>query len=127
MTPLAPHLTAFLRERLPVQRRASQHTCDTYAYAFQLLLSFASQRLGKPPSLLSIEEFDVALISDFLVHLQTARRNEPRTRNARLAAIKSFMHFLEHRNPFSPGADPPRARDPLAALRQEARAAPDGR
>jgi len=99
MTPLAPHLTAFLRERLPVQRRASQHTCDTYAYAFQLLLSFASQRLGKPPSLLSIEEFDVALISDFLVHLQTARRNEPRTRNARLAAIKSFMHFLEHRIP----------------------------
>jgi integrase/recombinase XerD len=43
MTPLAPHLTAFLRERLPVHRRASQHTCDTYAYAFQLLLSFGSR------------------------------------------------------------------------------------
>jgi len=99
MTPLAPHLTAFLRERLPVHRRASQHTCDTYAYAFQLLLSFASQRLGKPPSLLSLEQLDAPLISDFLVHLQTVRRNGPRTRNARLAAIKSFMHFLEHRVP----------------------------
>lgn len=99
MTPLAPHLTAFLRERLPVHRRASQHTCDTYAYAFQLLLSFASQRLGKPPSALILEELDVPLISDFLVHLQTVRHNEPRTRNARLAAIKSFMHFLEYRVP----------------------------
>ncbi|HEX8111066.1 MAG TPA: tyrosine-type recombinase/integrase [Kofleriaceae bacterium] len=99
MTPLAPHLTAFLRERLPVHRRASQHTCDTYAYAFQLLLSFASQRLGRPPSALGLEELDVPLISDFLVHLQTVRHNEPRTRNARLAAIKSFMHFLEHRVP----------------------------
>lgn len=99
MTPLAPHLTTFLRERLPVHRRASQHTCDTYAYAFQLLLSFASQRLGRPPSGLALEELDVPLISDFLVHLQTVRHNEPRTRNARLAAIKSFMHFLEHRVP----------------------------
>ena len=37
MTPLAPHITAFLRVRLPVERGASPHTCDTYAYAFQLL------------------------------------------------------------------------------------------
>ena len=29
MTPLAPYITAFLRERLPVERSASQHTCDT--------------------------------------------------------------------------------------------------
>ena len=99
MTPLAPHMTAFLRERLPVHRRASPHTCDSYAYAFQLLLGFTSQRLGKPPSVLDLEELDVPLISAFLVHLQTARRNQPRTRNARLAAIKSFMHFLEHRVP----------------------------
>jgi hypothetical protein len=37
MTPLAPHITDFLRERLPLQRGASEHTCDSYAYAFQLL------------------------------------------------------------------------------------------
>ena len=29
MTPLAPHLTTFLRERLPLQRGASEHTCDS--------------------------------------------------------------------------------------------------
>jgi site-specific recombinase XerD len=99
MTPLAPHLTAFLRERLPVERRASPNTCDAYAYAFQLLLSFASERLRKTPSALFIEQLDAVLIAAFLVHLQTVRGNGPRTRNARLAAIKSFMKFLEHRVP----------------------------
>jgi len=37
MTPIAPHITAFLREHLPVQRGASEHTRESYAYAFQLL------------------------------------------------------------------------------------------
>ena len=29
MIPIAPHITAFLRERLPVERMASPNTCDT--------------------------------------------------------------------------------------------------
>ena len=32
MTPIAFHIEAFLRDYLPKQRGASQHTCDTYAY-----------------------------------------------------------------------------------------------
>jgi len=31
MTPLAPHLTEFLCERLPRQRGASEHTCASVA------------------------------------------------------------------------------------------------
>jgi integrase/recombinase XerD len=52
MTPIAPHISAFLRERLPLQRGASDHTCDSYAYAFQLLFQFASARLKITPSAL---------------------------------------------------------------------------
>ncbi len=37
MTPIAPHSTAFLREQLPLQRGASEHTRESYAYALQLL------------------------------------------------------------------------------------------
>ena len=37
MTALAPSLAAFLREHLPRERRASPHTCEAYAYSFQLL------------------------------------------------------------------------------------------
>lgn len=99
MTPIAPHITAFLRQRLAVDQRASPHTCDTYAYAFQLLFEFMSHRLGVAPADLQLEQLDPPLVLQFLEHLQTERGNSPRTRNARLAAIRSFMKFVEHRVP----------------------------
>jgi len=99
MTPIAPHITAFLRERLPIERRASVHTCDTYAYAFRLLFEFASQRLGIRPSELQLEHIDALLVMAFLEHLQEHRSNSARTRNVRLAAIKSFARYVEYRVP----------------------------
>jgi len=99
MTPIAPHITAFLRERLPLQRGASPNTCESYAYTFQLLFQFASARFKVTPSKLHLEQIDAALVMDFLAHIESERGNSPRTRNARLAAIKSFMRFVEHRVP----------------------------
>jgi len=99
MIPLAPHLTAFLRERLAHDIEASPHTCDTYAYAFQLLVAFASEKLRTSPSALAIEQLDARFILTFLDHLEAKRGNSARTRNARLAAIKSFVRFLEYRVP----------------------------
>jgi len=46
MSDLASHLENFLREYLPRDRRASVHTRDSYAYAFQMLVSFAARRLS---------------------------------------------------------------------------------
>ncbi len=99
MTPLAPHLSEWLRRRLPVERAVSPNTVDTYAYAFQLLVSFASERLGVAPSDLAFEHFDASLILAFLEYLQRDRGNGARTRNARLAAVRSFMRFMEYREP----------------------------
>jgi integrase/recombinase XerD len=99
MTPIAPHISAFLQKRLAVERRASTHTCDTYAYAFRLLFEFASRKLAVAPCELQLEHLDAPLITEFLDHLQKERRNSARTRNARLAAIRSFMHFVEYRVP----------------------------
>ena len=99
MTPIAPHVTAFFQQRLPVERRASSHTSDSYAYAFKLLLTYASERLKAPPSQLHLEQIDAPLVVSFLNHLETTRGNGPSSRNVRLAAIKSFMHFLEFREP----------------------------
>ena len=99
MTPLAPHLTAFLEQRLAVERGASPHTCDSYAYAFQLLLAYAADKLATAPSRLSIESLDAPLVLAFLEHLERERGNTAGSRNVRLAAIKSFMHFLEYRVP----------------------------
>lgn len=99
MTPIAPHLTAFFQQHLPIDRRTSGHTCDSYAYAFKLLLNYASDRLKIAPSQLALEQIDAPLVLNFLQHLETVRANGPSSRNSRLAAIKSFMHFIEYRVP----------------------------
>ena len=99
MTPIAPHISAFLQEHLPRQKGASVQTCETYAYAFQLLFTFASQRLKVSPSAIILEQIDAAMVMDFLQTLESERNNGTRTRNARLVAIRSFMHFLEYRVP----------------------------
>ncbi len=97
MTPIAPHIAAFFQKRLTVDLQASPHTCDTYAYAFQLLFEFMSRKLGVAPADLALEALDAPLVLEFLEHLQKDRHNSPRTRNARLASIRSFMRFVEHR------------------------------
>ncbi len=94
MTPIAPHITAFLRERI-----TCENTRVAYAYAFQLLFAFASRRLGVTPSEIQIEHIDASLVLAFLDHIQRERGNGARSRNTRLAAVRSFMHFIEYRVP----------------------------
>ncbi len=99
MTPIAPHMEAFLRERLPLDRGASINTCDSYAYAFRLFLEYASARLKARPSQLEFEQLDAPMVLNFLRYLETTRHNGQNSRNTRLAAIKSFMRFMEYRVP----------------------------
>jgi len=99
VTPIAPHITAFLQKRLAVERLASPHTCDTYAYGFQLLFEFMSKKLELAPADIQLEQLDAPMVLEFLDYLQKERGNSPRTRNARLAAIRSFIRFVEHRVP----------------------------
>lgn len=99
MTTLAPHLSAFFQERLILERQASANTCDSYAYAFKLLLNYASKHLKVAPSRLALEQIDAQLVSGFLNDLEVSRANAASSRNVRLAAIKSFMRFLEYRVP----------------------------
>jgi integrase/recombinase XerD len=95
---LAKHLSSFLREHLPRERRASTHTCDTYAYSYQLLASFAAGKLKVRPSQIEIEDIDSSLVLAFLEYVEGTRGNVARTRNVRLAAIKAFFRYLEHRH-----------------------------
>jgi len=60
-----------MRQRLPVERRVSDNTCESYAYAFKLLFEYASNCLHVPPSELHLEQLDAPLIVTFLNHLET--------------------------------------------------------
>jgi len=99
MTPIAPHITAFLQQRLIDELNASANTCESYAYAFKLLLEYTAQRLKTQPAKLSFEQIDAPLLVDFLGHLESSRGNGANSRNVRLAAIKSFMRFMQYRLP----------------------------
>jgi integrase/recombinase XerD len=99
MTPIASHVTAFFHQRLILERGASVNTCDSYAYTLKMLLGYASERLKTAPSRLHLEQIDAPLVVGFLNHIEAIRSNRVSSRNVRLAAIKSFMRFMEYRVP----------------------------
>ena len=99
MTDLAPHLSTFLQEYLPQQRRCSQHTVQSYTDCFRLLVLYTAKRVKVRPCVLKIEHFTTALLLGFLESLEIERGNSADTRNIRLAAIKSFFRYLEYRLP----------------------------
>jgi site-specific recombinase XerD len=63
-----------------------------------LFFTFAQKHLGKPPTALTFAEIDPALILAFLDHLERERHNSVRSRNARLAALRSFLKFAARRD-----------------------------
>ena len=99
MTALAPTLEAFFSSRLIDEKGVSPHTIAAYRDTFRLLLCFAQQRIGTPPSKLTIEDLDASLIAAFLDHLEHDRGNSTRTRNARLAAIHSMFRYAALKHP----------------------------
>jgi integrase/recombinase XerD len=99
MSALASTLQAFFTDRLLRERHASPQTIAAYRDTWRLLLGFTAQRIGKPPSALDFEDIDVALVCAFLDHLERARANSVRTRNARLAAIHSLFRYAALRHP----------------------------
>ena len=93
MSALAPTLERYFTERLIGQQGASPHTVAAYADSFRLLLGFAQDRTGKAPSALDFSDLDAPLVGAFLDHLEHDRHNSVRTRNARLAAVRSLFRF----------------------------------
>jgi integrase/recombinase XerD len=96
---LATLLQAFFLERLIAQRNASPQTVAAYRDSFRLLLEFAHKHVGKAPERLELNDVDAPLVLAFLDHLERDRHNTVRSRNARFAAIRSFMHFAAFKDP----------------------------
>lgn len=92
-------LQRFFTDRLTAQLQASPNTIAGYRDTFRLLLRFASQRWNKPPTKLRIEDLDSGIIGDFLTHVEKVRRNSARSRNTRLAAIRSFYRYVAMNEP----------------------------
>lgn len=99
ITPLPVLLQSFFTDRLMAQRGASPHTLASYRDTFRLLFHFTQHQLGKQPSALALEDLDAPFIGAFLDHLEKTRRNGARSRNLRLAAVRSFFRYVSFQEP----------------------------
>jgi integrase/recombinase XerD len=88
----------FFVEHLGCQKAVSARTIESYRDTFRLLLGFARKRLKKPAVEIALSDLDAPLLLEFLGHLEKDRGNSVRTRNARLTAIRSFLHYASLRD-----------------------------
>jgi integrase/recombinase XerD len=94
-------LQDFFLRHLMVEKGASLRTVEAYRDAFRLLLAYAEKRLKKQPMDLELADLSPALLLGFLDSLEKERGNSIRTRNARLAALKSFLRYAGSRDVMS--------------------------
>ena len=83
----------FFCDRLINQQDVSGRTVSSYRDTFRLLLSFIETTEGYSPECITFEQLNANLVIAFLSHLESNRNNCVRTRNARLAAIRSFFQY----------------------------------
>lgn len=94
-------MQAFFSEHLGAHKRASPQTICSYRDTFRLLLKFVQEKQRTMPSDVAVTDLDAPVILSFLDHLEATRRNSIRSRNLRLAAIRSFFRYIALRDPES--------------------------
>jgi len=100
MTPLLAHfIKRFFSHYLPLQKGLAVNTLLAYRDAIKLLLGYASDTLKKSVEELAVEDIDESLVLDFLEHVENIRGCCPRSRNARLAAIRALFGFMARQEP----------------------------
>ncbi len=84
----------FFGQYLPHLKGSSDQTIKSYRDVFSLFLPFAANKLSIQIASLRIEHFAPDLVISFLDYLESHRDNATRTRNHRLAAIKSLARMI---------------------------------
>jgi integrase/recombinase XerD len=96
---LAPILESFFTDRLIGQQHASSHTIRAYRDTFRLLLTYTHATIGKQPCELDLADLNATHIAGFLRWLEHERGNTIRTRNMRMAGIRSMFRYASYREP----------------------------
>jgi site-specific recombinase XerD len=97
--PIAQYMEPFFCQYLGAEKGASGNTLVAYRDAVKLLLCFAADALHKPVDRLTVEDLDEQRVLAFLEALEQERKCSPQTRNARLAALRTFFDFIARRSP----------------------------
>jgi len=97
--PVANYMHSFFHRYLACQKGLSTNTIIAYRDGIKLLLCFAADYLKTKVDRINIEELDDIVILAFLDNLENQRGCSVRTRNARLASIRTFFEFIGREEP----------------------------
>ena len=92
-------LRRFLEEHIVSERNLARNTQISYRDTLVLLLPFVADKARTPVDRLTVRDLSAERVLAFLAHLEGERGCSPRTRNQRLAAIRSFARYVAARSP----------------------------
>jgi len=96
---LGPALQRYFCHYLIAQRNLSPCTIAAYRDSFKLLIRFMEHRRGVKADALRVADVDAPCVLAFLDDLERQRGNGARSRNSRLAAIRSFIRHAASADP----------------------------
>jgi integrase/recombinase XerD len=96
---IGPILYSFFDDYLKLQKGLRPHSVKSYRDAMRLFLQFVSKELKHKVTQLSLDDFTAVRVCSFLNSLEESRANTIRSRNHRLAALRTFFEYVGRRLP----------------------------
>lgn len=98
ITDFSKAIVEFLSQYLPGEKGVSSNTIQAYKLTFCLLLQFFLEKKKIKAEKVELKYINIENVKQFLNWLQKERHCSDQTRNARLAAIRSFLQFVQYRH-----------------------------
>lgn len=95
-TDFAKHISIFLTDYLPHQRNVSPNTIKAYSQTFVQFISYMRNKRNVPVEKITLDSITKESVSGFLSWVIEEHKCGKVTRNCRLAAICSFIRYLQY-------------------------------
>lgn len=92
----AEALNYFFNDYLTIQKNLSNHTIKSYKTIFRMFVKYLIDYKNIKIEKISFADINRDNVMDFLKHMETEYKISIKTRNQRLAAIKSFCRYVSH-------------------------------
>jgi len=99
MNTLGAALLSFIEDHLKVQKGLRPASIKSYRDTLKLFLVHAAEVCRRPVTRLKLSDLTCERVLDFLRMIEATRGNKARTRNQRLAALRTFYRYLAVHQP----------------------------
>ncbi len=89
----------YFKHYLPIQRRASNHTIQSYQSAINKLLEYISEKENIKLEEIGFENLNYDSVNSYLEFIIKEKKYSSKTRNHRLHCINSFLSYVADMNP----------------------------